>query len=48
MRYIIFLLCLNTPLWAGQIAGRIVDANTRVQVEIEEYLEETGGPVNIE
>lgn len=28
MRYLIFIFCLNTPLWAAQIAGRIVDATT--------------------
>ncbi len=28
MRYIIFFLCLNTPLWAAQIVGRVVDAET--------------------
>ena len=32
MRYIIFFLCLHTPLWAAQLVGRVVDAETQKPV----------------
>lgn len=32
MRYIIFFLCLHTPLWAVQLVGRVVDAETQKPV----------------